>query len=235
MSDSSNGIVVDHKESGNRYAIKEDNFNSKVHRKVRDLRPGETPLGFTHKFAPTTSETPQGLEDPAKKGNQVMPITQWNPATKISRGNISVGVVETIVDIDAPKLTELTTGLGLDCSIQTFNGTSSTDSEALDWLCSPASEQIPGNTTHTIDDLVIKGTGQADADLISGLNIGDKVYLWRRDGISHDTAPATGQFVWVWEAVITSIDPLEANNTFTGITAHIVVSKRTEKPVAIVA
>ena len=40
------GIVVDHKESGVRYAISEVNFNSKVHTKVRDLKPGETVLGF---------------------------------------------------------------------------------------------------------------------------------------------------------------------------------------------
>lgn len=45
----SNGIVVDHKESGVRYAISERNFNPKVHKKVRDLNPGETVRGFTPK------------------------------------------------------------------------------------------------------------------------------------------------------------------------------------------
>lgn len=163
------------------------------------------------------------------------PITQWNPNTQISRGNISVGIAPAIVDIEAPKLTELSTGVGLDCSIQTFNGTSSTDSESVDWLCDPSSEQLPGSTTHTIDDLVIKGTGQADEDLISGLNIGDTVYVYRRDGLAHDDALAVGQKVWVWKVVITSIDPLEANNQFIGITAHITVSARSKTAVAIVA
>lgn len=164
-----------------------------------------------------------------------MPLTQWNPATQISRGNISVGVAPTIADINDPVLAELTTGHGLDCSIQTFNGTSSTDAESIDWLCDPASEQLPGSTTHTIDDLVIKGTGQADDTLIADLNVGDVVYIWRRDGLAHDAALAAAQKVWVWKVIVTSIDPLEANNTFIGITAHITVLARSATAVAIAA
>lgn len=164
-----------------------------------------------------------------------MALVQWNPSTQISRGNVSVGVAPVIVDINAPELSELTTGIGLDCSIQTFNGTSSTDSESIDWLCDPASEQLPGSTTHTIDDLVIKSTGQDDDDLIAGLSIGDVVYIWRRDGLAHDAALAAAQRVWVWKAIITSIDPLEANNVFVGITAHITVQARSATAVAIAA
>jgi hypothetical protein len=164
-----------------------------------------------------------------------MPLTQWNPSTQISRGNISVGVAPAVADINDPTLAELDTGTGLDCSIQTFNGTSSTDSESIDWLCDPASEQLPGSTTHTIDDLVIKGTGQADTTLISSLNIGDVVYIWRRDGLAHDAALAATQLVWVWKVIITSIDPLEANNTFVGITAHITVLSRSATAVPIAA
>ena len=164
-----------------------------------------------------------------------MPLTQWNPATQISRGNIAVGVAPVVVNLEAPKLTELSSGVGLNCSIQTMNGTSSTDSESIDWLCDPASEQLPGSTTHSIDDLVIKGTGQDDEDLINGLNVGDVVYIWRRDGMDHDAALATTQKVWVWKAIVTSIDPLEANNTFVGITAHITVQARSSRAVAITA
>lgn len=161
------------------------------------------------------------------------PITQWNPATKVSRGNVAVGIAPTVVNINAPTVAELTTGIGLDCAITTFNGTSSTDSQSVDWLCDPASEQLPGSTTHTIDDLVIKTTGQADSALVTGLSIGSTVYIWRRDGLAHDTAPAASQLVWVWRAVITSIDPLEANNTFIGITAHVNVLARSATAVAI--
>lgn len=164
-----------------------------------------------------------------------MALVQWNPSTQISRGNVTVGVAPVIADIEAPALAELTSGIGLDCSIQTFNGTSSTDSESIDWLCDPASEQLPGSTTHSIDDLVIKGTGQADEDLVTGLNIGDTVYIWRRDGLAHDDAPVAAQKVWVLKVVVTSIDPLEANNTFVGITAHITVLARSKTAVAIVA
>jgi len=162
-----------------------------------------------------------------------MALTQWNPSTQISRGNVAVGVAPVIVDINAPVLAELTSGTGLDCSIQTFNGTSSTDSSAIDWLCDPASEQLPGSTTHTIDDLVIKGTGQADADLVTSLSIGDVVYIWRRDGVAHETAVAAAQMVWIWKVIVTSIDPLEANNTFVGITAHITVQARSTTAVAV--
>lgn len=163
------------------------------------------------------------------------PMTQWNPSTQISRGNIAIGVAPVIVDINSPAIAELGSGIGLDCSTQTFNGTSSTDSSSIDWLCDPASEQLPGSTTHSIDDLVIKGTGQGDEELIAGLNVGDIVYLWRRDGLPHAAPVEAAQKVWVWKVIITSIDPLEANNTFVGITAHVTVLARSAKAVAIQA
>lgn len=163
------------------------------------------------------------------------PLTAWNPSTQISRGNVAVGVSPAVADINDPALAEINTGIALDCAIQTHNGTSSSDSETIDWLCDPASEQVPGSTTHSMDDLVIKGTGQDDEDLINALNVGDIVYLWRRDGIPHATAPAVGQRVWVWKVIITSIDPLEANNVFVGITAHITVLGRSSTSVPISA
>lgn len=162
------------------------------------------------------------------------PVTQWNPSTKVSRGNIAIGITPVVLNLNAPKVSEMTTGTGLNCSVQTFNGTSSANVETLDWLCNPTSEQIPGSTTHTIDDLVIKTTGQADATLVTSLAIGDVVYLWRRDGMAHDSVAAAGQFVWVWKVVVTSIDPLEANNVFIGITAKITVIDRSKTAVAIV-
>lgn len=53
---SSHGIVVEHKESGVRYAISDSNYNEKAHRKVRDLRPGETVLGYRPKRGSEASE-----------------------------------------------------------------------------------------------------------------------------------------------------------------------------------
>lgn len=164
-----------------------------------------------------------------------MSLTQWNPSTQLSRGNISVGVAPAVVDIQNPTLAELGTGIGLDCSIQTMNGTSSTDSETVDWLCDPSSEQLPTSTTHSMDDLEIKSTGQDDDDLIAGLNIGDTVYIWRRDGVAHDTELAADDKVWVWKVVITSIDPMEANNTFVGVVAHIIVMSRSTTAVGVSA
>lgn len=164
-----------------------------------------------------------------------MALTQWNPSTQISRGNVAVGVAPVVVDINTPALAELNTGIALDCSIQTFNGTSSTDSQTVDWLCDPSSENLPGSTTHSIDDLVIKSTGQDDDDLYAGLAIGDVVYIWRRDGVAHDDALAAGDMVWVWKVIVTSVDPLEANNTFVGVTAHINVQSRSATAVAVAA
>lgn len=43
---SSHGIVVDHKESGVRYAVSDSNYDARIHTKVRDLKPGETVRGF---------------------------------------------------------------------------------------------------------------------------------------------------------------------------------------------
>lgn len=59
------GIVVDHKESGVRYAISEINFNSTVHDKVRELRAGETVLGYKPK--PKEALGDQGSPSPTPK------------------------------------------------------------------------------------------------------------------------------------------------------------------------
>jgi hypothetical protein len=49
---SDHGIVVEHKEHGIRYAVSDRNYNPKVHRKVRDLKPGES----VHDYAPRRRE-----------------------------------------------------------------------------------------------------------------------------------------------------------------------------------
>lgn len=59
---SSHGIVVDHKESGVRYAVSDRNYNEKIHRKVRDLRPGETVVGYQPKRLPSSEGSESGSE-----------------------------------------------------------------------------------------------------------------------------------------------------------------------------
>ena len=164
-----------------------------------------------------------------------MALKKWNPATKASRGNVAVSITPAIANIEAPKLTELQDSLALECSISTFNATSSTDSETVDWLCDPVSENLPGSTSHEIDDLIIKVSGQDDQELIESLSIGDTIYLWRRDGMQHDTDVATGNRIWVWKVTVTSIDPVESNNVVIGITVHFTVSGRSKTSVPVIA
>lgn len=163
-----------------------------------------------------------------------MAITPWAPATTTSRGNISIGIAPTIIDINAPTSAEIEASTTIECAVTNFNASSSTDSQSVDWLCTPESEQLPGSTTHTMDSLMIKTSGQDDVELMSALKIGDPIFIWRRDGIDTDTAPQTGDQVWVWNAVVTSVDPVEASNTFIGINAHVNVLSRSKTSVAIV-
>lgn len=57
---SSHGIVVDHRESGVRYAVSDANFNPQVHRRVRDLKPGESVLGYRPKGSSSGSSDGTG-------------------------------------------------------------------------------------------------------------------------------------------------------------------------------
>jgi hypothetical protein len=73
----SNGIVVDHKDSNVRYAISEANFDERFHVKVRDLKQHETVRGYKPKPRPEAKpeaeqapegeqpETPETTETPA--------------------------------------------------------------------------------------------------------------------------------------------------------------------------
>ena len=164
-----------------------------------------------------------------------MAITPWNPATKISRGNVAVGIAPAVVSLSAPSVAELTTGIGLEGSIATMNGTSNADNQTVSWLADLKDEQLPGGVTHSMDDLTIKVDGQTDDSLYTALAVGTTVYVWRRDGKDHSTAVAAGDKVWVWKAIITSVDPVDASNTFVGIVAHVAVLDRTSVPVAVVA
>lgn len=60
------GIVVDH-ENGTRYAISQNNFNPKVHTMVRELKPGETVIGFTPKRKGALSADEPDIEDYSSK------------------------------------------------------------------------------------------------------------------------------------------------------------------------
>lgn len=162
-----------------------------------------------------------------------MAITKWNPATATSRGNIAIGFAPSIADINAPTKKELDVATAIECAVTNFNASSSTDSESVDWLCNPESEQLPASTSHSMDDILIKTTGQEDSTLLKALKIGDTVFLYRRDGKSSDKPIAAGDYVWVWKVVITSIDPAEASNTFIGINAHVNVLARSKTAVAV--
>lgn len=69
---SDHGIVVEHKESGARYASLDANFDPDNERRIRDLRPGETVLSYSPKRAESLGgETeapgaPGTPEEPAK-------------------------------------------------------------------------------------------------------------------------------------------------------------------------
>lgn len=162
-----------------------------------------------------------------------MSITRWNPSTTVSRGNVALGVAPTIVDINAPTVTELNAATAIECSVTNFNASSSTDSEAVDWLCTSESEQLPSSTSHTMDDIMIKTTGQDDTELVDALKIGDTVFLYRRDGKESDAELVADDMVWIWKVVITSIDPAEASNTYVAINAHVNVLSRSKTAVAV--
>jgi len=163
-----------------------------------------------------------------------MPVETWNPETVITRGNLLLQLVPAVADLDAPTAAELSTGLEFTCAVTAFNATSSTDSSTVDWLCSTEGEDVPGSTSHSMDDILIKGTGQNDQELIDALEVGNYIYVIRRDGLPKGTALAAGQKVWVWRVVVTSIDPADATNQFYGVTAHVTVSGRSNGPVSVV-
>lgn len=51
------GIVVEHKDTKIRYAVKPENFREGVHRKIRDLKPGESPRTYQPRQAGKVVET----------------------------------------------------------------------------------------------------------------------------------------------------------------------------------
>lgn len=56
---SDHGIVVQHKETGIRYAVSDRNYRPAIHRKVRDLRAGESVLNYRPKQGPEAPEEPE--------------------------------------------------------------------------------------------------------------------------------------------------------------------------------
>lgn len=59
----SKGLVVQHKKTGNRYAVSEENFNPKTEDKVRELKRGETVRSFVARPKPHKTETTPALPE----------------------------------------------------------------------------------------------------------------------------------------------------------------------------
>lgn len=68
---STHGIVVEHKESGVRYAVSDRNYNPRVHRKVRDLRPGETVLGYRPRRPQGSAESSEATNPAAQPSGEL--------------------------------------------------------------------------------------------------------------------------------------------------------------------
>lgn len=66
---STHGIVVEHKESGVRYAISDKNYDEKVHRKVRDLRAGETVRGYKPRATQSLQDAVEAQGGPTAPGD----------------------------------------------------------------------------------------------------------------------------------------------------------------------
>lgn len=68
------GYVVDHKTSGARYAVSTQNFNEKIHTKVRELNVDETVRGFQPKRVVKSSDQSQRAQTspkaPSPEGSQ---------------------------------------------------------------------------------------------------------------------------------------------------------------------
>lgn len=64
------GIVVQHKATGNTYAVSEENFNPKTESKVRELKAWESVRSFAHK--PKTNSKPASTGSATATGTQVV-------------------------------------------------------------------------------------------------------------------------------------------------------------------
>lgn len=66
------GYVVDHKTSGARYAVSPQNFDDRIHTKVRDLNVDETVRGFRPRRVNTASAAivAPSPETPSPEGSQ---------------------------------------------------------------------------------------------------------------------------------------------------------------------
>lgn len=84
---SSHGIVVDHKETGVRYAISDVNYNPNIHAKVRDLKPGESVLAYRPRAkeslqdAVGTQGTPKATGDATKSLEDDQRTSPEDPST----------------------------------------------------------------------------------------------------------------------------------------------------------
>lgn len=69
---SAHGIVVDHKETGVRYAISDRNYDQRIHSKVRDLKAGESVASFRPKAKESLGTEASTSGTPAPAGDQAV-------------------------------------------------------------------------------------------------------------------------------------------------------------------
>jgi hypothetical protein len=84
---SSHGIVVEHKETGTHYAVSDKNYNPKVHRKVRDLKVGESVLGYKPKRRESVSGAAEDQVAPSTPGAAAKSESDGSEALSESAGS----------------------------------------------------------------------------------------------------------------------------------------------------
>lgn len=139
----------------------------------------------------------------------MVPITVVFPEAVKAQGNISVTVVQTIADMDAPSLaTEINAATSVNVSCYLYSGGVGTKTtskgEAPRRLCSTDTFQQFGNTAYEVSDLVYlydpQGDGADEAnEAMTALVEGSDVYLVVRRGLdAKTTAYAATQKVDIW-------------------------------------
>lgn len=123
------------------------------------------------------------------------------PATPAD-GNVSVRIVATIADVDAPATTEVDaeTSVDISCYLTSDGYTPGLDEQVIadERLCSTQVYEQPGRFTRTLDVIYIDNTNTDDPnECKETLTPGSTHYLVVRRGIAFDTASADGQKVWV--------------------------------------
>ena len=142
-----------------------------------------------------------------------MSITVYDPAGTSIAGKLAVVVAPAVANIAAPKVSEINAGTKIECALESFSPGTNVTKQPRRKLCDVVSSEKVGSRVRTLEPLRFTADSTSQAALLALFAEDATVFLIARPYVTHTTAVAASDKVWVFKCTVDALDPAAITTT----------------------